>query len=492
MSPLRLYDTLSREKVPFTPLVAGQASIYVCGLTVQDAPHVGHARSAIAFDVLRRYLTREGIAVRFVRNLTDVDDKIIRRAAEEGSTADAVATRAIDALHREMAALGVQPPDVEPRVTGHIPQIVGFIERLIGSGHAYATAGDVWFSVASYPAYGALSRQSVDDLRSGVRIEPGEGKRSPLDFALWKAAKAGEPSWPSPWGAGRPGWHIECSAMALAHLGASFDLHGGGLDLVFPHHENEIAQSRSVLGPESFARTWAHNGLLEIGGAKMSKSLGNFRFVSDVRARYGAESLRFFLVSHHYRAAVAYEETADGLPGVADADRRLAYLYGSLARIDAAVLRRGEPPPGVVVPEAERFLPAFQAAMDDDLNTALAVAEVGEALKAGNRLLDAPRIVPVKVAVRSLARIAREVREAAGSVLGVLAQDPAAFLAERATRLVRTRGIDPAVVDGLVAERTEARAARDFARADAVRDRLLELGVEVMDGPAGATWRVRE
>ena len=315
--------------------------------------------------------------MRFVRNLTDVDDKIIARAAEHGESPDALAERSIAALSREMDALGVLPPDVEPRVTRHVPEIVALIERLVASGHAYPAGGDVYFAVASFPAYGALSRQAVADLVAGARVEPGEGKRSPEDFALWKAAKAGEPSWPSPWGAGRPGWHIECSAMALAHLGPSFDLHGGGVDLVFPHHENEIAQSQAALGPGTFARRWLHNGMLEVSGSKMGKSLGNFRYVADVRERYGAEAVRFFLVSHHPRAAVAFEEGADGLPGVAEADRRLAYLYATLARVDAAVPASREAGPGAVVPAAERFLAAFDAALDDDLNTPLAVAEVG-------------------------------------------------------------------------------------------------------------------
>ena len=492
MAPLRLFDTLTREKVEFVPRVPGEVSLYVCGLTVQDAPHVGHALSAVAFDVLRRHLTRRGLRVRLVRNLTDVDDKIVARAAAEGTTPEALAERSIAALHLEMDALGVLPPDVEPRVTLHVPEIVALVERLVTAGHAYPAGGDVYFAVSTFAAYGALSGQSVDALVAGARVEPGVGKRSPEDFALWKAAKAGEPSWPSPWGEGRPGWHIECSAMALAHLGPAFDLHGGGVDLVFPHHENEIAQSVAALGEGSFARRWFHNGLLEVSGSKMSKSLGNFRHVSDVRARYGAEALRFFLVSHHPRAAVAYEEVDGTLPGVADADRRLAYLYATLERIDAALLGVSDPGPGPLLPAADRFLAAFDAALDDDLNTPLAVAEIGEAAKSANRLLEEPRSVPSAVRLRTLAAIARDVREAASSVLGVLGRDARSFREERRARLASARGVDLASVRALLAERDAARRAKDFARADAARSRLAGLGVEVMDGPLGADWRVAE
>ena len=484
MSPFVLFDSRRGEKVAFTPRTAGEASVYVCGLTVQDAPHVGHACSAVAFDVLRRHLERRGLTVRFVRNLTDIDDKIIRRAAERGISPDALARQSITALHVEMEALGVRPPDVEPRVTRHIPEIVALVERLVGAGHAYASGGDVYFSVASFASYGALSGQDVAALLAGVRIDPLESKRSPADFALWKAAKPDEPSWDSPWGRGRPGWHIECSAMSLAHLSETFDIHGGGRDLVFPHHENELAQSQAAHGDGSFARYWLHNGLLTIGGEKMSKSLGNFHPVSALRARHGAEAIRYFLVSHHYRADAPFAVVGVGdrvrFPALEEAERRLAFAYETLLRFGPASGVRSAD--GTAERDVAGFLTSFhaefEAALDDDLNTPKALAEVTEAMRTANRWADAR--APLLVAA---------VRDVTTSALGLLGDEPAHWLAARRERHAASRGESVATIDALVASRDEARRARDFAVADRLRARLAALSVDVLDGVTGPRWR---
>ena len=494
--PIRLFDSLTKRKVDFEPRVPGRVSMYVCGLTPQDAPHVGHARSAIAFDVVRRYLRWRGHEVRFVRNLTDIDDKIIKRAAERGEPPRVLAERNIEALWREMAAINVLPPDVEPRVTESIPQIIALIERLVAAGTAYAAGGDVYYAVTAFPAYGALSGQSIDELRAGARVEVGEQKRNPLDFALWKGAKPGEPEWDSPWGKGRPGWHIECSAMALAALGESFDIHGGGKDLVFPHHENEIAQSQGVTGPGTFARYWMHNGFLNINAEKMSKSLGNFWYIADVRQRYEPEGIRFYMVQHHYRAPINFDVVErDGLiafPGIEEAERRVDYFYATLARLDDFLGDRRDVEPGPVVPEAERLIPSLVAAMDDDFNTSVAVAELGEAARAANKLLDDPKAAPRDVRRRSLARLARDLRDAAAGALGLLERPPRELLHGRRARLAAARGLDVAAVEARLAEREAARKAKDFARADDLRAELRARGIEIMDTPRGADWRVVE
>src|SRR5215470_16075672 len=373
--PIRLFDSYQKRKVDFVPIAPGKATIYLCGPTVQAAPHIGHARSAIAFDVVRRFLRWSGFDVTFVRNVTDIDDKIIRKANERGIPAAEHAREFAEVYRRDMLSVGNLPPDVEPHVTETVPRIVSFIERLIAAGKAYAADGDVYYSVESFPAYGALSGQSIDELRAGARVEVGEQKRNPLDFALWKAAKPGEPKWPSPWGEGRPGWHIECSAMILDTLGERFDIHGGGKDLVFPHHENEIAQSVGALGPGTFARYWMHNGFVNLNEEKMSKSVGNVFLVSDMTRRYDGESIRLYMLQTHYRSPINFEVVeTDGrvsFPNLDEAERRLDYFYSTLARIDDFLGARTDVEPGAVVPEAERLVPAVRAAMEDDFNTAV-------------------------------------------------------------------------------------------------------------------------
>jgi cysteinyl-tRNA synthetase len=493
--PLRVFDSFTKRKVDFEPRQPGKIGIYVCGPTVQAAPHIGHARSELAFDVIRRYLEWDGWAVTHVRNITDVEDKIIRRANEEGVTAREISERYAAQYREAMALVGVKRPDIEPLVTQTMPEIIALIERLIAGGKAYESAGDVYYSVAAFADYGKLSGQSIDDLQSGARVEPGEQKRNPLDFALWKAAKPGEPSWPSPWGEGRPGWHIECSAMALTHLGESFDLHGGGKDLVFPHHENEIAQSQGALGPGTFSKYWLHNGFLNLSGEKMSKSLGNVLGVAEMCKLFDGESVRFYMVSHHYRMPIQFEvaDRASGgpsFPGIDDADKRLDYFYTTLARLDDFLGDKTAVEAGEVIPEAAALVDKVHEAMGDDFNTAVAVAEIGEAMRAANKLLDDPKGTPKDVRRRSLARLSRDLREVARGALGVLAKEPRDFLHARRARLSAQRGIDPTEVAARLADRDAARKAKDFARADELRTELRGRGIEVMDTPRGADWRI--
>jgi len=501
VTPVRLYDSFRRDKVPFEPLVSGKVGMYVCGPTPYAPAHIGHAYSAISFDTIRRSLRFLGYQVRYVRNITDVEDKIIKRANETGEDPMALAARFAADYNRDMARFGVLPPDVEPKVSTHIAEIIALIERLIANGAAYPVDGDVYFEIARFPAYGALSGMNLEQLREGARVEVDERKRSPEDFALWKAAKPGEPSWPAPWGSGRPGWHIECSAMTVTHLGETFDLHGGGKDLIFPHHENEIAQSRGAHGPHSFARYWLHNGFLNFKGEKMSKSLGNVVDCAEIADTVGGEALRLFCVSHHFRSPVDFDfksiRDADGhvvgarFASLEAADKKLEYFYTTLQRIDDFLAAGGDAGAGPVLPEAEGLVPASRAALADDFNTPVVMAQLHEAAALANRLLDEGKGMDKQVRRRTLARLARDVR-AVGDALGVFAAEPRAYLAERRTRLVRRRGIDVATVDRLLADRVAARAAKDFTRGDAIRAELGALGVAVHDTPRGTDWSVHD
>ena len=460
---LYLHDTATRSKREFVPLRPGAASMYVCGATVQGVPHIGHVRSGLDYDVLRRWLTHRGLDVTLVRNVTDIDDKILARAAAAGrpwwewaATHERAFTAAYDAL-------GCLPASVEPRATGHVTQMVELMQRLIDSGHAYAAGGDVYFSVRSFPAYGALSGQRVDDVMQGE--DDAGDKRDPRDFTLWKAAKPGEPSWSTPWGRGRPGWHLECSAMAAFYLGPEFDIHGGGIDLVFPHHENERAQSTAVGDP--FARFWLHNAWVTLGGEKMSKSLGNTLAIPALLARVRGVELRYYLVAPHYRSTIEYSDAA--LDEAVHAYRRIESF---VARVGERV---GRPEPGAVPP-------AFAAAMDDDLATPGALAVVHGAVRDGNTALDAGD-----------RDTARELAGAVRAMTGLLGLDPldprwaAAAGADGAAATALT-----ALVDDLLAQRQEARAARDFAAADGIRDRLTAAGVSVEDSPDGPTWTLKD
>ena len=491
---LRIYDTREKRKVELHPLVPGKLGLYACGITVYDICHVGHARMLVAFDVIVRHLRATGLQVRFVRNVTDIDDKIIRRAATEGISAEAVAHKYTAAMAEDQAALGIIPPDDEPGATEHIPEILALIQRLVDRGLAYAAAGDVYFSVGDFPSYGALSGQSTDDLKSGARIEVGEHKRSPLDFALWKGAKPGEPQWDSPWGPGRPGWHIECSAMSQTFLGETFDIHGGGADLIFPHHENERAQSEGAFGVGTFAKHWLHSGMVNFGGEKMSKSLGNVVSIRRVAETHDLEALRLLFVSAHYRSPVSFDIRTDAggattFPDLDLAEERLDYFYRTLERIDAAGLPGGAPPAGAVVAPAERTAAAFREAMDDDFNSAAAVGHLYESFVLANKLLDEPKSAPKDVRQRTLMRLREDLR-ACGETLGIFRRVPSDFLLARRARLCQRRGIDAATVEARIAERVQARAAKNFALADDLRTKLKAEGIELMDGATGTSWRV--
>jgi len=478
---IQIHDTLTGKKRELVPLVPGQVGLYVCGPTVYDLSHLGHARCYVVWDVVVRHLRARGLRVKYVRNFTDVDDKIIRRANERGERPAELAERFAQAYLEDMDALGNLRPDVAPKVSEHVPQIVALIERLVARGFAYAPGnGDVYYPVRKFPEYGRLSRRNLDDLLAGARVEPGEAKRDPLDFALWKGAKPGEPSWPSPWGAGRPGWHVECSAMTLEHLGPTFDLHTGGKDLVFPHHTNEIAQSVAALhddlAADGYARLWAHNGFMEIDDEKMSKSLGNFFTIRDVLARWDAEGLRHFLLGTHYRNDFNFSDAVLG-----DAERRLGYLYETLEKAGRAAAGAAPGPEEPFVEEARR-------ALDDDFNTPQVLAILADVFTAANALADRKG----KRTPEERARLAAFVRDAraAAAPLGLLQRPPAEALAAIRSRAAGRLGIDGAEVERRIAERAEARRAKDFARADAIRDELVRQRVELMDGAGGTTWKV--
>jgi cysteinyl-tRNA synthetase len=500
-TPVRIYDSLKKQKIPFETIEPGKVSMYVSGPTPYAAAHIGHAYSAACFDLLRRSLRFLGYQVKYVRNITDVDDKIIKAAAKAGRDPLELSRHFTDEYNTDMARFSVLPPDVQPLVSTHIEQIIALTQRLIDRGKAYVADGDVYYEVSTFPGYGKLSGQAIDELEAGARVDVDERKRAPADFALWKAAKPGEPSWPSPWGAGRPGWHIECSAMTWAHLGETFDLHGGGKDLVFPHHENEIAQSEGAFGDHSFARYWVHNGFLNFEGEKMARSQGNVFGCAEIAAAVGAEAVRFYFVSHHYRSPIDFEftlvknaageTTSVTFPGLEAADRRLEYFYLTLQRIDAFVASGGDGGVGAVVPEAERLIPEAREALADDFNAPVTVAALGEAAKLANKLLDEGKGIAKDVKRRSLARIGRDLR-AVGEALGVLHQAPADYLAARRDRLVAKRGLDVAEVKRLLDARAAARSAKEWTRADEVRNQLIALGVEVLDTPQGTDWRVQE
>ena len=462
---LQIYNSLTRRKAPFQPLVPGRVRMYVCGMTVYDYCHIGHGRVMVVFDVVARWLRASGHEVRYVRNITDIDDKIIRRAAERGEPVGALTERFIAAMHEDAARLGVLPPDAEPRATSSIDGIVAMIATLEEKGYAYRAAnGDVYYRVARFAGYGKLSGKRTEELRAGERVEPNAAKEDPLDFVLWKSAKPGEPQWESPWGPGRPGWHIECSAMATHCLGNHFDIHGGGMDLMFPHHENEIAQSEAATG-QPFVEVWMHNGFVQIDEQKMSKSLGNFFTVREVLQRYAGEAVRFFILSSHYRSPLAYSDAH--LDQARAATER---LYLALRAASSAVSGNA---PGAA---GEEFRARFAAAMDDDFNTPGAIAVLFELAGEINRAQaggDEARAGQLAVVLREL-----------GGVLGILQQDPASYL-----RGEQGADEDAGWVDELIARRSEARRNRDWAESDRIRDELDARGILLEDGPQGTSWR---
>ncbi len=467
---MQVFNTLGRQLQPFETRTPGVVSIYVCGPTVQSAPHVGHGRQAVAFDVIRRYLEWRGFEVTFVTNITDIEDKIINAAAEQGISTEEVAARATDQFLDAYERLGVLPPDRLCYATAHIAEMLDMIGTLIERGHAYAAGGDVYFSVGSFPAYGKLSGRKVDELIAGSRIEPGEHKRDPADFALWKASKPGEPAWASPWGPGRPGWHIECSAMSEKELGFGFDIHGGGLDLVFPHHENEVAQSEAAAGDAPFARYWLHNGMVNLQGDKMAKSTGNIVGLIDLLDEYPPLAVRLFYLRAHYRAPIDFSDEA-----MEDAVASLDRLWAFRRRMGAAD-----------VTSEHDAIERFRTAMDDDFNTAEAMAVLFEVVREGNRRLDAGEDAGGHAAAYD---------EIAG-VLGL--REPQAAVAELADPLAAlgaAHGVTGAgpieVLDGLIERRARARAEREWGRADTIRDELAELGVILEDTVDGTIWHRR-
>lgn len=480
---MQLYNTLGRRKEEFVPVRPGKAHVYVCGITAYDYCHIGHARSAIVFDILVRQLRHLGLEVLFVRNFTDVDDKIIRRAESEHRDWREIADTYMAAFHEDMDRLGVLRADIEPRATESIPQIQELCSRLIAVGKAYATpGGDVYFRVRAYAPYGKLSRRSLDELLAGARVAPGEEKEDPLDFALWKAAKPGEPSWESPWGPGRPGWHIECSAMSRPFL--PLDIHGGGQDLVFPHHENEIAQTEAACACE-LARFWVHNGFVQINQEKMSKSLGNFTTIRDILRDYLPESLRFFLLGKHYRSPIDFSPEA-----MDDAEKGQQRVYLALRDAARALGRsswKGTPLPPGLREEWDSLDGAVSAAMDDDLNTAQALGHIFSQVRIINRLLEDKALRAARGTGDLLEDFLARARRW-HTRFGLFGQEPGAFLTDLRAMRARRRKLDLSRVEELLAQRAQARAAKDFAGSDALRDTLAAMGVSVRDTPEGQDW----
>lgn len=459
---LKIFNTMSRQKEEFKPIHAGEVGMYVCGITVYDLCHIGHGRTFVAFDVVARYLRFIGYKLKYVRNITDIDDKIIKRAHENGEDFVALVDRMVAEMHKDFDALNILRPDSEPRATKHIPEIIEIVEQLIARNHAYvASNGDVMFSVETDPSYGKLSRQDLDQLQAGARVEvAADVKRNPMDFVLWKMSKPGEPSWQSPWGEGRPGWHIECSAMNCKQLGNHFDIHGGGSDLMFPHHENEIAQSTCAHDGE-YVNTWMHSGMVMVDREKMSKSLGNFFTVRDVLKYYDAETIRYFLMSGHYRSQLNYSEE-----NLKQARTSLERLYTALRGTDSAARPAG----------GEAFEARFREAMDDDFNTPEAYSVLFDMAREVNRLKAED--------VTAANGLAAALRQLSG-VLGLLEQDPEAFLQSGA----QADDGEVAEIEALIKQRNDARKSKDWALADQARDRLNEMGIVLEDGAQGTTWR---
>ena len=488
-SPFRLYNTLTRKAQDFHPQEAGQVKLYVCGMTVYDHCHVGHARAMVTFDMVTRYLRHRGWDVSFVRNFTDVDDKIIDRAKELGEDPLALADRFIESFREDMASLGLLQPTKEPRVTETIDDIVRIIGQLVERGHAYPNEGSVWFDVSTFPQYGKLSGQKVADLRSAETMP---GKKNPQDFALWKAVKPGEPSWESPWGPGRPGWHVECSAMAYAELGAELDIHGGGLDLVFPHHENEIAQSECAHDHHPYARYWMHNGLLTMaGGQKMGKSLGNVFNIKEALTLFPAEALRIYYLQVHYRSPLPW--SLEALP---EALAILARLYEAK---EVAGQMEGDEPAEKVAKDlgkdaqralelASEFPERFHAAMDDDFNTAKALGHAFELARAVNRFANLKK---AKSRGGAIGKKALAAFALLSNGLGLLSMDPEGFVDEVKAKRLPALGVTRDEVDAKLAARAAARAAKDWAQADVIRAELEATGIQVMDRADHVDWRVR-
>ena len=477
---LKVYNTLNNKKEEFIPLNKGKVDMYVCGPTVYDTSHIGHARCVVVFDMIYRWLCSLGFKVKYVRNFTDVDDKIIKKSNETGEDCKIITEKYIDEFHTEMDALNVLRPDVEPKATEHINNIINFIKMLIDKGKAYhVEGGDVYFSLDSFKNYGRLSGRDIEDMRAGSRIAVDDKKKNPLDFVLWKPAKSGEPFWKSPWGDGRPGWHIECSAMSYEYFGKSFDIHGGGRDLIFPHHENEIAQSESLF-EQQFVKYWIHNGFVDINNEKMSKSLGNFTMIKEVLENYSPEVIRMFLLSKHYRSPIDYSE--DSMREVA---MGLDRIYAFLERLEKAGVKYS----AQNARDRGDLWSNFQTAMNDDFNSAKAVGLIFEAVKKGNKLLDHANDNPDEDTFETLNFIYSDIK-AISNVLGIFMLEPGAWFKAKKDKGMEDMSLDSAMIEDLIQQRADARKNRDFALSDKIRDELQSKNIILEDGPSGTTWRL--
>jgi len=486
---IRTHNTLTGKKEILQPIEPGHVKLYVCGITSYDYCHIGHARSSLAFDMIVKYLKYRDYKVTFVRNFTDIDDKIIARANEQNTSSEELANRFIQEFHTDMDKLGIDRPDIEPKATEHIGEMITMIGELINKGKAYESGGDVYYIVDSFPEYGKLSKRNIDDMRAGARISVNEQKKHPMDFVLWKASKPGEPKWESPWGPGRPGWHIECSAMSKKYLGDTFDIHGGGQDLIFPHHENEIAQSEGV-NCKPFAKSWIHHGFVTIRDEKMSKSLGNFLTIRDILDNYHPEILRFLIFSTHYRNPLDFSEAA-----MQDATTGLMRLYECVAQVDKIDESNTSKDAETVftqkdLTKLESLEDRFQQAMDNDFNTAQAQGVFFDTIKTINKvrtkLSDSPRSTDVdklKDTIATLKRLA--------AIMGLLKEDANTFLATKKQEMLSNCDIDAETIEALIVERKQCRVDKNWSRSDEIRDELLAQNIELKDGADGTTWVVK-
>ena len=472
---LRVYNTISEKKEEFKPLNEKNVGIYACGMTVYDKPHIGHARKEVAMDVVVKYLRYLGYNVNYVRNFTDVDDKIIARANERNISTKELSEENIQAFYDAMDSLNIARPDKEPKATMHIDEIIKMVEKLIENGHAYEANGSVYFSVKSFKGYGKLSKRNIDDMISGTRFTPDPEKKFPLDFALWKKSKPNEPKWQSPWGEGRPGWHIECSAMSTRYLGESFDIHAGGRDLIFPHHENEIAQSEGTY-KKQFVKYWVHNGFLSVEGEKMSKSLGNFITVEDALKLYHPEVLRYFLLSTQYRTPIDFS-----MKNLEETEKRLNYFYTTVANLNVLIKEDAVPEK---TDKALKFIEDFKESMDDDFNTAKVVASFYSLFRFLNDSMQKKKTRPSANEAKGYIEVILEV----GNVLGVLLEEPEKIIEEIKSYQLSRKGLNREDIEELIFKRNDARKEKDYKKADELRDKLLEMGVVIKDTPTGTIW----